>query len=330
VTAAILSRTGTGEHEQGLRPVNPRRDMASVGRLIETSFAGDLDSVGRQMVREMKAFGRAGWLGWLAGRLFLPPAAFPLGYVWQEEGRLVGNASLLPIGRGFNRWVLANVAVAPDHRRRGIARRMVRACLDLAAHRGVGEVVLQVRSDNEAAISLYRHLGFGVLTTRTEWLRSNGERPAPGPGFVVRRRREGEWRLQWLQAQRLYPEGLYWPYPLNNAWFRPDGWLAFLSPAPARHWVVANPDGGLAGSISARFSQDSRGWRLALLTAPDQTNLAEALVRHALAALQSRGLPARLSYPVGQLDAPLQALGFRAKRTLAWMGVDVGDEVPRG
>lgn len=327
MTAGILTRSQSHEAPQGLRPVNPRQDMADVAGLIETSFAGELDSLGRQMVREMKTFGRAGWLGWLIGHLFLPPAAFPQGFVWQQGEQLVGNASLLPVGGGKARWVLANVAVAPEFRRRGIALRMVQACIDMAERHRVEEVVLQVSHDNVGAKALYHKLGFAEWTTRTEWVMRSEQRVRQDPAIPIRKRRDAEWRVQWQQAQDLFPEGLYWPYPLDKAWFLPAGWRAFLSPAAPRHWVAVGGHGRIDASISARFSQDSRGWRLALLVPPSgRPDLEVALMRRALHVLQPSGLGISMSYPPGEIDSAWEGLGFRARRTLTWMGLRLAEE----
>ena len=118
MTAAALRRPVP---ERGLRPVDPRGDMRGMADLIEVAFAERLDESGRRMVRSMRAFGKWGWPGWALGHLFLPPAAYPEGYVWIEDERLVGNASLMRADLGSKRWVLINVAVAPGWRRRGIA-----------------------------------------------------------------------------------------------------------------------------------------------------------------------------------------------------------------
>ena len=55
-------------------------------------------------------------------------------------------------GEGF----IANVAVHPDHRRRGIARLLVQA----AQAEDISRLMLEVRASNTAAIALYRSLGF--------------------------------------------------------------------------------------------------------------------------------------------------------------------------
>jgi len=136
VTAGLLVQDSRSP--SGLRKVNSRRDMAQVADLIELVFRGDLDPFGLRMVREMRAMGRAGYLGWALNRLLLPPAARPQGFVWEADGRVVGNASLLAVNGFPERWVLANVAVGPGYRRRGIGRQMVEAAIELAMERGAG------------------------------------------------------------------------------------------------------------------------------------------------------------------------------------------------
>ena len=125
MTAGVIARAS--QSSPGLRPIDPRRDMGQVADLIEATFRGDLDGTARRMVREMRTLGRIGWVGWALSRLLLPPAARPFGFVWEENERIVGNASLLPVSGHPRRWVMANVAVHPEYRRRGIARQMVDA-----------------------------------------------------------------------------------------------------------------------------------------------------------------------------------------------------------
>ncbi len=324
MTAAILGRSDRSLDEQGLRPVDARRDMASVADLIERSFERELDGKSRRMVRDMRTFGRAGWFGWLVGHLFLPPAAFPLGFVWQETKGIVGNASLLPIYEGASRWVLANVAVHPEHRRQGIARRLVEACLELAREQNASEVLLQVRSDNEGALDLYRSLHFDILTERTKWVCAATRSLEEEDDVLVRDRRPEEWSQQWELAQSLFPEGLYWPYPLRRSWFEQAGWQRLLPPNREHHWVVADAQGQLRASLTARFSHDSEGWRLALLVPPTERGVLEGpLLRRAAKDLRHTGLPLAVSYPPGSADEDLLALGFRRRRTLTWMGIEV-------
>ncbi len=61
---------------------------------------------------------------------------------------------------------IANVAVDPSWRRKGIGRGLLRFALEFAQSRGVRLVVLEVRSSNVGAQHLYRSLGFRVVGTR--------------------------------------------------------------------------------------------------------------------------------------------------------------------
>lgn len=325
MTAASLQRSSHRSGLSGPRPVNPRRDMAPLADLIEVSFGGRLDAGGRRLVNEMRAFGQAGWPGWLLGRLFLPPAAYPLGYVWEQDGKIVGNASLLPVESGSRRWVMANVAVHPAYRRRGIARRLVRAGISLVRRRGGAEIVLQVDHENHGAQRLYHQLRFEVLTTRTSWSRGGGVNPPTlaGPRAVAERR-DSEWVQQWKLAQRLFPEGIAWPYPLNEEWFRPSGWLSALGWKRREHGVIRDERGRVEASGTARFSRQVRGWRLALLVPESSRGELEGpLLRWLIGRTSASGLSVSLSYPTGPADAVIEELNFRARRTLTWMGLSL-------
>jgi len=50
--------------------------------------------------------------------------------------------------------------VKPSHRRRGIGEQLLRSCLDRVKSKGVTHFQLRVWNANEAAITLYRKLGF--------------------------------------------------------------------------------------------------------------------------------------------------------------------------
>lgn len=54
---------------------------------------------------------------------------------------------------------IISIGVVPDHRGRGLATLLARHVLDRAAGRA-GELFLEVAADNDAALALYRRLGF--------------------------------------------------------------------------------------------------------------------------------------------------------------------------
>lgn len=309
-----------------LRPVNPRSDMAQVADLIGLAFRGELDAGGLQMIREMRAFGRAGWFGYQLSRLMLPPAARPHGFVWQEQGRIVGNASLLPVEGHPQRWVLANVAVHPDYRRRGIARKLVLASLAEAARLGASLLILQVAQAKREVQALYADLGFVTTSTRTLWTRP-ARLPSPGMQALpeLTPRAPAEWEEQWAFLKQLHPEGLLWPFPVEDDLFRPSGMSAFLGAGRVRHWLWRE-QGAIVASLTAQARPAFQEWRLVLGCAPAmQGKLEAAILAHALAELPA-DLPASLEYTTGAVDAQLEALGFRAGRALTWMALELPTE----
>ena len=72
-------------------------------------------------------------------------------------------------------WVVVDelhvntMAVAPEHRRRGLARTLMRHVLADAAAAGARRATLEVRRSNVAAISLYKQLGFAVCAVRPRY-----------------------------------------------------------------------------------------------------------------------------------------------------------------
>lgn len=69
---------------------------------------------------------------------------------------------------GDNGVLIANLAVAPEYRRRGAASFLIEAVLDWSVIRGASSCHLDVRRSNESAIALYRRFGF-----RTEGIQRN-------------------------------------------------------------------------------------------------------------------------------------------------------------
>jgi RimJ/RimL family protein N-acetyltransferase len=94
-------------------------------------------------------------------------------WVAEAEGDIVGQ--LITERRGSGPISLG-MAVARGWRRRGVGHALMEACLDWAGESGVHKLSLEVFAHNEAAIALYRKLGFveeGRL--RKQYRRTSGE-----------------------------------------------------------------------------------------------------------------------------------------------------------
>jgi len=70
-------------------------------------------------------------------------------------------------------WHLMNVAVAPDRRRAGVARRLISKLVEESG--GKLPFTLEVRVSNHAAITMYERLGFRSAGVRPRYYQDNGE-----------------------------------------------------------------------------------------------------------------------------------------------------------
>jgi GNAT superfamily N-acetyltransferase len=323
LTAAVLTRSS--KKNPGLRPIDPRRDMRAVAELIETSFSGRLDEDGRRMLRWMRLLGRLGWIGWLLSWYVLPPASRPLGFVWEAEGRIVGNASLLTVQGHRGRWVLVNVAVHPSHRGQGIGRALVEASIDLVRQRKGKQIILQVDQGNLAAHELYTSMGFSPLSTRTTWVRQkNSSVVAPPAASSVRKRKPGEWQEQYLLARRVHPEGLVWPFPPSAMFFQSRSLSQAVGLGSGRNWVLPDDEGRLLASLTIRWRSDRGIWRMILIVDPEMQGKVEGpMLAQGISELPTFGRGCTLDYPSGVAETTMLELGFQPQRTLTWMVLDL-------
>lgn len=88
------------------------------------------------------------------------------------EGECLAGYAVLALM--YDEGHLLNLCIAPRHRRRGLARYLLRHVLREAVSAGMDRVLLEVRAGNGSAQRLYLSEGFGVI----------GERPGyyPDPG----------------------------------------------------------------------------------------------------------------------------------------------------
>lgn len=269
----------------------------------------------------MRRLGHLGWIGWLLNYWFLPSTARPYGFLWEEGGRVVGNANLSKVESYPGRWALSNVAVHIDYRRQGIARALIKASIDLVRSLNGKIILLQADRDKPETQVLYTSFGFRPLATRTTWIRRGRRVPTAMEIGSARQRRREEWKQQWELAMEIHPEGLIWPYPTTTSIFRPHGFVEALGLGDVRHWVWSE-EGQLIGSLSARRRLDKGSWRFLLIVQPEARGRIEAgLLALALTELPTRGSIV-LEYPAGVAEAILESFGFHSERTLTWMALE--------
>ena len=92
--------------------------------------------------------------------------------VAEEDGVVVGYIGSQTV---FPESDMMNVAVHPDHRRRGIGAILVEALITHLRNMDCENLTLEVRASNEGAIALYEKLGFQQIGLRRNYYRNPKE-----------------------------------------------------------------------------------------------------------------------------------------------------------
>ena len=160
---------------------------------IRPAVPGDLEAI---LAVERASFPAPWSRDAIAAELHDDPRRMPL--VAVEHAAVVGFALVWVIADELH---LVNLAVLPDHRRRGIAQLLLDAVLDSEAGHRAAIMTLEVRVGNEAAIAFYRRNGFVDVAFRPRYYPDTHEDalvmlkqlrrpdegpqgPRPGPGRI--------------------------------------------------------------------------------------------------------------------------------------------------
>jgi ribosomal-protein-alanine N-acetyltransferase len=148
----------------------------SLAEVLEHHFReATPDDLDHLLVLEHAAFDRP----WPAGA-FEQELALPQASVWLAFGGPADQPGREPMAYA-DFWVvedevsLLNIAVHPDHRRRGLASELLRLVERVGAERGGEQVFLEVRASNEPALALYRTHGYVQVGIRKGYYSSDGE-----------------------------------------------------------------------------------------------------------------------------------------------------------
>lgn len=331
-----------------LRPLDPARDLGTIADLIAQAFSDELDRQGQAAIRELRWMARLSPLVWWWAQADPSFRETYNGFVWEEpaEGRgrpvVVGNANLSRSPGSRHHWVIANVVVRPDQRRRGIARQLLEATITEARQQEAEGVVLQVYRDNWPALHLYTDLGFQEVAGETE-LEARSIPPAAVVdtlGYRIRPWRPADGQVGYeLAIQAIHP-AQQWLRPVRPGDYQLD-WIARAGQRLAEVLggrrivrLVAEADGVPPSEMAAVLTVDMAvrddTHRLSLLIKPrHRGQVEEALVGHALTMLAvAPPRPVLIKVPLDHVAAirVLGDHGFRERRTLLTLSYPLGRE----
>ena len=290
-----------------LRPVRLQTDLAQLADLIETAFSNSMDAGGRAAIREMRQLSRLGTGLGVLTHLNELAHGMSLGYVWEVEGRIVGNVSVYPADypRELGRtWIIANVAVYPAYRGRGIAKQLMHACMDMIAQQPDSKAILQVDYENDIARRMYRKLGFVEERAWTQWRRAPYRSLQPldpladSPHLRIVQRRLGDVQAEYELAKMVRPQdlgGLDWLRPTHMRTFRLsplrrlNNWLNLRD--VQRLVIRSASDDALLAWLQIESSLGMTNKQLLLMAHPtDDGTAARALVASAVRRFGADGL----------------------------------------
>jgi ribosomal protein S18 acetylase RimI-like enzyme len=320
--ASITLPARSKSHEH-LRPLNILRDLPGVADLIELCFSNTMDNEGRSYVQQMRNAGRDDfflkWANKMADSASLPMT----GFVWEENGKIIGNSSLVPFKyRGKKIYLIANVATHPDYRRRGIARALTEAAIYHARQKKADTVWLHVRDDNPGAARLYEELGFRERARRTTWQASTDPLlPEPETDIDITTRQPRFWHQQRQWLEMLHPDELAWHRNWNWNSLEPGLWnwlYRLLVEFELQQWAALK-NGNLQAVLAWAPASGRYGDSLWAAMKPDGDETAlKVLLMNARRRLRHRRA-LTFEYPAGQAVEAIQSAGFHAQRTLIWM-----------
>jgi ribosomal protein S18 acetylase RimI-like enzyme len=323
--ATLTNLMVSGPIDTHMRPFDVRRDLVPVADLVEQCFAETLDPDGERYLEQMRAASRnPGFLHFAAAASEW--SSVPMsGYVWEEDGKVVGNISLIPFALHNQRnYLIANVATHPAYRRRGIGRNLTSQAVEHARRRGAPSVWLHVRQENEAAVNLYLSLNFIERARRTTWYSQTGSLSGELPtDLAIGPRRAQFWETQLAWLKQTYPPILTWHLPLRLAALRPGiggSLYRFFTTAFLTQWAVQRGNkllGALAWQSTSSYAE------ILWLAAPQRADESAvyALLLYARQRLSHRR-PLTIDYPASQSDLAIRSAGFSAHQTLIWMSIE--------
>lgn len=314
---------------RGILPFDPSRDLGAVARLLEEAFRDENAMPFSQvpLVREVGIF------LWTLNYMPVFPENIS-GFVWAEDNKIVGNLTLTRDEGWTDRYVISNVAVQRDYRRKGIARQLMRAALDELRSHLARWALLNVRPNNPGAVQLYRDLGFEEIETRGEW-----ELTSSSNLRLIEERTIGEIRpLRWAD-QRGVIELLRAVTPDKVKQFRKldtnPSWLYwedrvteivsdFFVGQRTQRWVVEQ-NGKIGALVTIHGQRLASPHRIDIQVHPDLRGRFEsqlvAFALEELAKFPARPIRASGTSTHSELIAALEAQGFKMNKGLTFMAL---------
>jgi GNAT superfamily N-acetyltransferase len=228
------------------------------------------------------------------------------GFIAEEDGKPIGLMNHMR-GNKEPEWFLANAAILPAYRRRGIGRKLLAAIQDEVRKRGGGVLILGAIDQNVPSLELCKSMGFEIFTSAVE-MDIEADAPIPAPtlpaGWTLVPRSRFDWRTQFELAKRITPENVarYEP-PVERRYRRPFVRSLFgilfekAGGYGSRRFTLRAPDGKIVAVSGLWFRVNQGGMNDAGIDLdPAHSEMTSFLVAHAITTIRSLSPGRRIEF----------------------------------
>jgi len=303
---------------KSIRPLNLSTDLKEIANLLFVCFSDSMDEDGKRYIEYLRRFSQSLLFTKMAER---NPEKYSLpgeGFVYEDKGKLVGNITLSPMKcQDEMIYLISNVAVLPEYRGKGIAKTLTRTALQYIESKGVKQVWLQVKQENQTAIDLYTQFQFQSFMTRTTWIRKNTDLLHQPQKIFLRKRKKDEWEIQQKLLERIYPAELTTAYGFEIASIQPRLRNVINDVLRSRittHWVC-EIDQQIGFVSYDLFPEQSY---VNLWVAVSET-MEEQFLEVLIPTVHYRiGKEVRVNYPENECSTCFREIGMQELNTLLW------------
>ena len=306
-----------------IRPIEIEKDAAQVAVLIKSSFRPWLDRENMDYLNSLEKAGREAIKSPFWTNLIGFPFVMTGVVCTDESGAVIGvistNAFWL---RERKCCLISNVCVSPDHRKQGIASRMIKEIIRSQREDGAYGLYLQTRTAEEGLTDFYKTQGFSVTDYRETWILPGNKKPEPVKGISVETvpdTDEGSFRQM---AELRYPETVRWNLNYPEDLFSPGKLPDIMNRLfyPGRRFMrAADTNGRTLAWAAFRDQRDNASDAFWFI--PDK-NIPLTILRDALCSLCAKHKgkkPLKADIPADPSANIFQEAGFFRQQTLAWM-----------
>lgn len=258
------------------------------------------------------------------------------GFIYEEDGKVGGLINFMRQIREPE-WMIGNVTVLPEFRRRGIGRKLVDATIQEIRNRNGRVSILDVVDSNVPAHALYKEMGFEDYAGSSQYDYIKDEMVSPVPlsgGYTLSPVKGNAWKILYDFTKRVTPENITKFEQISEKRFQTPLVVLILGPlinklggTKMERFVLRKADNGqVIGWMRLRYRTRPGGVNSANVQLdPQFPDLAQPMLSHAIASIQTASPRRRIEIQLENWQPALSEaaviLGCEKRLSLYRMGL---------